>query len=117
LIVKTSLIFEKRITIFKSVNRFSKLNFSFLHARLISDCHNLAIVDRRNLTGAGVRQRPVAGILPALDAGHHIPAKPAGSGQNGWNPASSGQNGRDSVEFGWIQPNMAGSGRFRPNMT
>jgi hypothetical protein len=52
LTVKTSLIFGKRFTIFKTVNRFPKLNSSFLRARLISDCQNLAIVDPWNPTGA-----------------------------------------------------------------
>jgi len=70
LTVKASLIFGKRFTIFKTVNRFPKLNTSFLHARLISDCQNLAIVDRWNPTGAEVQQRP--------DAGSQIPAKPTG---------------------------------------
>jgi hypothetical protein len=74
LTVKTSLIFGKQFTIFKTINQFSKLNYSFLHPRLIFDCQNLAIVDRRNLTGTGVRQHPVAGILLTSDARHHIPA-------------------------------------------
>jgi hypothetical protein len=84
LTVKASSIFEKQFTIFKIVNRFPKLNSSFLHARLVFDCQNLAIVDRRNLTGTGVRQHPVASILPASDAGHQISTGILlGSSQNG----------------------------------
>jgi hypothetical protein len=41
-------------TIFKTVNRFSKLISSFLYVRLISDCQNLAMISRQNLTGAGI---------------------------------------------------------------
>jgi len=70
LTVKTSLIFEKQFTIFKTVNRFPKLNSSFLNVRLISDCQNLAIVNRRNPTGAEARQRLVTGILPAPESSH-----------------------------------------------
>jgi hypothetical protein len=51
LIIKVYLIFRKRFTVFKTVNYFSKLNSSSLHARLISDCWNLAIVSRRNPAG------------------------------------------------------------------
>jgi hypothetical protein len=101
LIVKASLIFGKRFMIFKTVNHFLKLNSSSLHARLISDHQNLAIVDRRNPVGAGVRQHPVVGILPAPEFGHwrtkfqpeycRILAKPARSGQNGRDPAGSGR--------------------------
>jgi hypothetical protein len=108
---KASLIFGKRFTIFKTVNRFPKLNSSFLHARLISDCQNLAIVNRRNPTGTGVRQHPVAGIRPpALDARHQIPA--------GILP-DSGQAGRilpligaDSEDSSRIWQKQSGSGRI-----
>jgi len=56
---KSFLIFGKRFTIFKTVNRFPKLNSSSLHARLISD--------RRNPVGPGVKQHPVVGIRPPAD--------------------------------------------------
>jgi hypothetical protein len=97
LTVKVSLIFGKQFTIFKTVNRFPKLNSSLLHACLIFDCHNLVIVDCWNPIGAGVRQHPVIGILPEF--GHQIPA--------GILP-DSGQNGRI-----WIDPatEQAGSGQ------
>jgi hypothetical protein len=52
---KTSLIFEKRFTVLKTVNRFPKLNSSSFHARLIFDCRNLAIIGCRNLTGTEIR--------------------------------------------------------------
>jgi hypothetical protein len=88
---------------------------------LISDRQNLTIVGRRNPIGAGVQQRPVAGILPAPKSGHQrtkfrpeycwIPAKPAGSGQNGWDPTESGQ-----IQL-LIQPDLAKTARIRPDMT
>jgi hypothetical protein len=65
LTVKASLIFGKRFTIFKTVNRFLKLNSSSLHARLIFNCRNSIIVGHRNPAGVGVRQHLIAGILPA----------------------------------------------------
>jgi hypothetical protein len=85
LTVKASLIFGKRFTIFKTVNRFPKLSSSSLHACLISDRQNLAIVSRWNPIGAGARQHPAAGIRPPAD---QIPAGilPE-SGQNGRDPA------------------------------
>jgi hypothetical protein len=110
LTVKASLIFGKRFTIFKTVNRFPKLNSLSLHARLISDRQNLAIVGRRNPVGAGVRQHPIAGILPAPEFGHRYSA-----GTGIWSLvdqipagillalAGSGQNGRDSAK---IRPDM-----------
>jgi hypothetical protein len=84
---------ENDLRFFKTVNRFPKLNSSFLHARLISDCHNLAIVDRRNPTSAGVRRHLVAGTLLAPEFGHRrrMSAKPVKSGQNGRDPTGSGR--------------------------
>jgi hypothetical protein len=70
LTVKTFLIFGKRFTIFKTVNRFPKLSSLFLQACLISNRQNLAIVGRRDPVGSGVRQHPVAGILPTPESGH-----------------------------------------------
>jgi len=78
--------FNFRKNRFKTVNRFSKLNYSSLHACLISDHQNLAIIGCRNRVGAGVRQHPVAGILSAPESGHR------------------------RTKF---RPNLAGSGRFR----
>jgi hypothetical protein len=106
LTVKASLIFGKRFTIFKTVNRFPKLSYLSLYACFISDRQNLAIVGRRDPVGAGVRQHLVAGILPAPESGHRnstgagirppadqisarILLDPAGSGQNGRNPATA----------------------------
>jgi hypothetical protein len=58
LTVKASLIFEKQFTIVNTVNRFPKLNSCSLHAYLISNCRNPAMVGRQNLGGAGIRQHP-----------------------------------------------------------
>jgi hypothetical protein len=69
LTVKPSLIFGKRFTILKTVNRFPKLNSLTLYARLIFDCRNLAIVGRRNLDGTGIWQHPATRILPASESG------------------------------------------------
>jgi hypothetical protein len=71
LTVKTYLIFGKQFTVLKIVNRFPKLNSSSLHARLISDYRNSGIVGLRNPANAGVRQHPVARILPVLEFGRH----------------------------------------------
>jgi hypothetical protein len=49
----------------KTIYDFLKLNSSSLHVHLISDCQNLAIVCRRNLAGAEIRQHPAIGNLPA----------------------------------------------------
>jgi hypothetical protein len=51
--------------ILKTINHFSKLNISSLHAHLIFDCRNLVLVGRRNLGGARIRQHPATGILTA----------------------------------------------------
>jgi hypothetical protein len=42
-----------------------ELNSLSLHARLISDFRNLAIVGRQNLACDGIRQHPATGNLPA----------------------------------------------------
>jgi hypothetical protein len=52
LTVKASLIFGKRFTILKTVNHFSKLNPSSLHAHLISNCPNPAMVGSQNTSQA-----------------------------------------------------------------
>lgn len=83
--------------IFKTVNHFPKLNSSFLHACLIFDCQNLAIVNRWNPTGAGVRQHPVASILPTPDSGHQPP-----------------DSGRNIAEFRPRRPDLAKMARIRP---
>jgi hypothetical protein len=110
LTVKTSLIFGKRFTIFKTVNRFPKLSFSSLHACLISDRQNLTIVGRRNPVSAGVRQHPVSGILPAPESGHRLTKfRPKRSGSDWICPdpaidlAGSGQNGRDPAGYDLIR--------------
>jgi hypothetical protein len=97
LTVKASLIFEKRFTIFKTVNRFLKLNSLSLHARLISNRQNLTIVDCRNPVDAGVRQHPVTGIQPPAD---QIPAEIL--------PDSSqaGRLWQDLAKMAWIRPDM-----------
>jgi hypothetical protein len=56
--------------IFKIVNRFLKLNSSSLHACLISDCRNQAMVSRRNPA------RSVTEILPTLEFGDIRPPSP-----------------------------------------
>jgi hypothetical protein len=56
-------------TVFKTGNRFSKLNSSSLHLRFISDCRNSTIFDRRNTADVGVRQHPVVGILQMPESG------------------------------------------------
>jgi hypothetical protein len=73
LTVKASLIFGKQ--------RFLKLNSSSLHARLISDCWNPAIVSCRNPAVAGVRQHPIVGILTASESGNIQPPSPNAGGQ------------------------------------
>jgi hypothetical protein len=130
LTVKLFLIFGKRFTVFKTVNRFPKLNSSSLHARLISDCWNSAMVGRRNLGGTGIRQHPAIKILPALESGDIRPPSPdAGRQDSGRNP-SKVKSRSDLAGFGWIwpliRPDLIGSGgvrqksgnfgRIRPNM-
>jgi hypothetical protein len=46
-----------------------------LHARLISDCQNSAIVGRWNPVGPGVRQHPIAINLPVLESGNIWPCR------------------------------------------
>jgi hypothetical protein len=103
LTVKPSLIFEKRFMVLKTINRFPKLNSSSLHACLIFDCQNPAMVGRRNPGDTEIRQHPVTEILLAPESSNirplstvdqiptEIGQKPAGSGQNGGNPAGSDQ--------------------------
>jgi hypothetical protein len=72
--------------IYKTVNRFSKLNSSSLHARLIFDCQNLAIVDHQNSACARVRQHPVARIQLGLESGDiQSPSPDAGGPDSGRN--------------------------------
>jgi hypothetical protein len=90
----------------KTVNHFPKLNSSSLHACLIFDCRNLAMVGRQNPGGAGIRQHPTIGILPGPESGDIWPPSPdAGkpnSGRNwpesghGLKPVGSGQKWSES---------------------
>jgi hypothetical protein len=106
---KASLIFGKRFTVLKIENRFPKLNSSSLHARLIFDCQNLAMVGRRNPGGTRIRQHPATGILPAT-FGHrrrmladNIPA------ETGRNPALV-RSQLDLGKMARIRPDLTGSG-------
>jgi hypothetical protein len=113
---------ENDFTILKTVNHFSKLNSSSLHASLISDYWNLAMVGRRNPDGTEIQQHPATGILPTLESGNiQSPSSDAGepdSSRNwpesghGQKPAGSGQNGRDPVGFGLIQRSSVGIRSF-----
>jgi hypothetical protein len=76
------------------LNRFQKLNSSSLHARLISDCRNSAMVGRQNPSGTGIREHSATEKLPASES-DRIWMNPAGSGQNGRDLAGFGQNGWD----------------------
>jgi hypothetical protein len=58
LTVKTFFIFEKRFTVLKTINHFSKLYFLSLHTRLIFDCLNPAIVSRPKSGGTEIRRHP-----------------------------------------------------------
>jgi hypothetical protein len=69
LTVKTYLIFGKRFTVLKTLNRFPKLNASFLHARSISNCRNSAIVGRRNLASVEIWQHLTTENLPVPESG------------------------------------------------
>jgi hypothetical protein len=118
--------------VLKTVNRFSKLNSSSLHARLISDCQNPAIVGRRNTGGIEIRQHPATEILPtpksddipppSLDAGESDSDRNWPEFGHGQKLTRSGQNGRDPTGFGWIWPLILpdldefghGSGRIWP---
>jgi hypothetical protein len=99
--------------VFKTVNRFSKLNFSSLHARLIFDCQNLAIVNRQNSGGTGIRQHPATVI-----GCRQTKFRPKFG--NGQKPARSGQNGRNQAESDQIRPlirpNLAKMARIRPGL-
>jgi hypothetical protein len=136
LTIKAYLIFGKRFTVFKTVNRFSKLNFWSLHACLISDCCNPAMVSCQNPCGTGIRQHLATGILTALESSDIQPPspdvgepnssrnwpesghgqKPAGSGQNVWNPAWFDRIWRSLagirpsllIEIQQLRPNVAG---------
>jgi len=74
--------FWKTIYGLKTVNHFPKLNSSSLHACLISNCPNLAMVGSQNPSRARIRQHPATGILPAPEFGHrrrmHVGQIPAG---------------------------------------
>jgi hypothetical protein len=100
LTIKLCLIFGKRFTVLKTVNRFSKLNSSSLHTRFISDCWNPVIVGCRNPGGTGIQQYLAIGTLMPTD---QIPAGFGGSGQNGRDPAGFGQNGQDPAGSGGAQ--------------
>jgi hypothetical protein len=76
LTVKPSLIFGKQFTIFKTVNRFLKLNSSSLHAHLISDCQNPAMVGRQNPGGTGIQQHLATEKQPAPESGNIRPPSP-----------------------------------------
>jgi hypothetical protein len=111
LTVKVSLIFGKRFTILKIVNCFSKLYSSFLHACLISNCRNPAIVSSWNLADAGIRQHPATENLPASESGDIWPTspKPADqipSGIRPWSEAGRIWPNLDGSShlFGWIRP-------------
>jgi hypothetical protein len=102
----------------KTVNCFSKLNFSSLHARLIFDCRNPAMVYRRNPGGAGIWQHPATEIWQhtATVAGCRNPAMVrswsnlAKSGQNGKDPAGSGRNPAILAESGQTCSPESGNG-------
>jgi hypothetical protein len=104
LTVKLSLIFRKRFTVLKTVNRFSKLNSSSLQARFISDCRNQKMVGRRNPGGTEIRRHPatVAGC-------RRTRFRPNLAGIRPWLEASRNPAGPD-----WIQPDLDGSGRIWP---
>jgi hypothetical protein len=70
LTVKSSLIFGKRFTVLKTVNRFPKLYSSSLHARLISDWSNPPIVGRSKIGSTGIRHHQVTGIMSASESNH-----------------------------------------------
>jgi hypothetical protein len=117
LTVKVSLIFEKRFMVFKTVNRFPKLNYLSLHARLISDCQNSAIVGSHNQAGAGVRLHSITGNLPVLYAGKldicrnwpeycRIPAM----------VRSRLDLARNRLDLDGIRPDLAKTAEIRPNL-
>jgi hypothetical protein len=101
----------------KTLNRFPKLYYSSLHARLISDYLNPAIVDRPKLGGTGIRHHQVTGIMPVSESGHRNTAgcRNTASRQN---PATTGN--RAECRQTKFRQNMAGirswteTGRIRP---
>jgi hypothetical protein len=103
LTVKASLIFGKRFTVFKTVNRFPKLYSLSLHARLISDCSNPAIIGRPKQGSTGIRHHPGGEIMPT----DQILTK------SGWNPAMV----RNRPESDLIRPDLAKMAGIRPDMT
>jgi hypothetical protein len=115
LIVNASLIFEKRFTVLKTVNRFSKLYSSSLHARLISDCPNPAVVGRSKPGGTGIRHHSAIGILPASESDDIRPPPPDAGG-----PTSGGIRSDLTKMAGMqplIRPDLAKMAGIRPDLT
>jgi hypothetical protein len=88
--------------VLKTVNCFQKLYYSFLHARLISDYPNPAIVSRSKLGGTGIRHHQVTGIMPASESRHRNTA-------DFRNPAMD-RNRPNLAKMAGIRPDMTGSG-------
>jgi hypothetical protein len=95
---------------------FPKLNSLSLHARLISNCRNLAIVGRRNLVGAKIQQHPATRILPAPEFGHYrqISADqiPAETGRN----TAIDSSRLDLAKMARIWPAQAKTAVLRPDL-
>jgi hypothetical protein len=108
LTVKHSLIFRKRFTVLKTVNRFLKLNYSFLQIRLISDGQNLIMVGCRNSGGTGIQQHPASEYYrrPNPTTSGHRCRMPADQ-----IPVKYGRNPVGSCHwFNQIWPKWSGSG-------
>jgi hypothetical protein len=105
LIVKTSLIFGKRFTVLKTVNRFLKLDSLSLHARLIFDCPNPIIVGRPKLGGIGIRHL-ATGIMPTPESGDIRPSSPDAGGPDSdkiWPEFGHDQNRPDLAKMAGIR--------------
>jgi hypothetical protein len=87
--------------VLKTVNCFPKLNSSSLHARLIFDYQNPAMVGRPNSGGTGIRQHPATKILLEPESGDIQQPSPAD---------------KIPTRFGWIQPNFAKMAGILPDL-
>lgn len=108
--VKTFLIFEKRFTILKTVNRFPKLYSLSFHARLIFDCRNPATSGYWNNAGVGIRPPEYCRHRNPATSGHcrRMPADQI-LAESGRNPAMV-KSRPDLAKMAGIRLNLIGSG-------